>query len=148
MADSMLGTVAKSAIGGALKGAASSGSIISAPFKAIQTGGNAIKGIKKNLTNFADKQSVARSRVKNVNPKAIKSPLKVKTNPQLKSANRVANRFASKVQPSSIIAPKANVEGAINKYQNKQKKIAKILANPVSKPTYEDKIKKALGMKV
>ena len=48
MADSIIGAGLK----GALRGAASGGGMVSTPFKAIQAGGNAIQGIKRNVHNF------------------------------------------------------------------------------------------------
>ena len=147
MADGMVGTVAKAAAQGAIKGGASGGGLLSTPFKAIQAGGNLIKGIKR-VQTLADSAPVKKSVFKPSKPKAaIKAPSAAKPNPQLVRANKAADKFASKVKPTPIVAPKANVGGTINKFQNQQKKIAKGLANPVAKPTYEDKLKKALGMK-
>lgn len=48
MADSIIGA----GVQGALRGAASGGGMVSAPFKAVQVGGNAIKGIAKNVHSF------------------------------------------------------------------------------------------------
>ena len=64
MADSIVGA----ALQGALKGAASGNGTVSAPFKAIQAGGNAIKGIKKSISGFysPNKNRKTRFRKKNI----------------------------------------------------------------------------------
>lgn len=52
------GGIVGAAVKGAITGGASGGGLLSTPFKAIRAGGNAIQGIKRNLTRFHDKQMV------------------------------------------------------------------------------------------
>ena len=63
----MVGTVAKAAVSGAIKGASQGGGLLNAPFKALKAGGNAIKGIARNLHKF-DKKMSQKSRFKPTTP--------------------------------------------------------------------------------
>ena len=127
----MGGTIAQAAVSGIIKGGASGSGLLSTPFKAAQKGGNIIKGIAKNL-NKVDKKPSQKSRFKVANPQQK----------QLNSANKVANKFASNVKVPPVVPNQPNVGKAIKQFNKKPK---------VSKPfalTYEDKVKKALGMRV
>ena len=71
----MVGTVAKAAVSGALKGASQGGGLLSAPFKAIKVGGNAIQGIARNLHSF-DKKMSQKSRFKPISAPTYENKVK------------------------------------------------------------------------
>ena len=127
----MGGTIAKAAVSGIIKGGASGNGLLNAPFKVVQKGGNIIKGVMKSLDK-TDKKPSKKSRFKVANSQQK----------QLKSANKIANKFASNVKVPPVVPNQPNVGKAIKQFNKKPK---------ASKPfalTYEDKVKKALGMRV
>jgi len=160
MADSIIGA----GVQGALRGAASGGGMVSTPFKAVQAGGNAIKGVARNISNFHDKQNKKKlagelkrakfkkkqemaNKIKLRNEQKAKVAAQVANQKQLNGANKVAQKFASNVKVAPQGPQKFNPAQPINAYNKNKQKIAKGLAKPVAKPSFEDKIKKALGMK-